>query len=82
MPLPFVFMLCLLGLLAGCAMPPALQAGARIPVSGDAVKLLPLEELLAQAGNGVSVGDAADDGRATDLAERAKRLRARATGAR
>lgn len=59
--------------LGACASFPGLEAGSALPPSDAPVMLLPLDELLAQAGVG-----AANDSTAADLAARAARLRARA----
>lgn len=62
--------------LGACTSFPGLEAGSVMPASDEEVKLLPLDDLLAQAG-----GDVANDATAADLAARAARLRARAEAA-
>ena len=59
--------------LGACASFPGLDAGSPLPASDATVELLPLDELLAQAGGG-----AANAATAEDLAARAALLRARA----
>lgn len=63
--------------LAACASFPGLEAGAALPASDAPVELLPLDDLLVQAGAG-----AANDASAAELAARAARLRARAAASR
>lgn len=64
-------------LLGACSSFPGLEAGSAVPASDQEVKLLPLDELLAQAGD-----DAATDATAAELAARAAQLRARAAATR
>ncbi len=63
--------------LAACASFPGLESGSALPASGEDVKLLPLDDLLAQAGE-----DVANDTTAADLAARAAQLRARGAASR
>ena len=59
--------------LGACASFPGLEAGSALPASDAPVELLPLDDLLTQAGEG-----AASDASAAELTARAARLRARA----
>ena len=59
--------------LSACASFPGLEAGFALPASDAPVELLPLDDLLEQAGEG-----AASDASAAELTARAARLRARA----
>lgn len=65
-------MCALLFLLSACNPPPGVEAGARIAPSDQPVRLLPLDELVAQANGGT-----ANDASAAALAARAARLRGR-----
>ena len=73
MALPHIALFGLVGFLAACSPPPVLDAGRRIPQSDEVIRLLPLDELLAQTN-----GRVADEASAKALAARAARLRARA----
>lgn len=63
--------------LGACASFPGLEAGSAVPAPDAEVKLLPLDDLLAQAGD-----DVANDATAADLAARAAWLRVRAAASR
>lgn len=76
MPKPSLIALGALLWFGACTSFPELEAGSGLPASDAPVHLLPLDELLAQAGGGV-----ANDATAADLAARAARLRARAAAA-
>ena len=71
-------LICVCGILlwlVACGNPPGLEAGSVLSASDQEVVLLPLDELLVQAGE-----TTANDTSANTLAARAARLRARAAG--
>ena len=75
MTLPRTLIGGLLVLQMACAPLPGLEAGRRIAPSDQPVVLLPLDEVLAQAGSSVTSPESA-----AALAARAAALRARTTG--